>query len=76
MDKQIVVQAWLWRSIEHFYLGFMIEEWRWRRYEPFFDYLGLELICKAYILAERSLEYESLDFQSAKQNQERATSRA
>lgn len=66
MDKHIVVQTWLWRGIEHFYLGFMVEEWRWRRYEPFFDYLGLELFCKAYLLAERSSEYKRLDFQKAK----------
>lgn len=66
MDKQIVVQAWLWRGVEHFYLAFILEEERWRHYQPLFDYMGLEMFCKAYILAERASEYESLNDQASK----------
>lgn len=66
MDKQIVVQTWLWRGIEHFYLAFILEENKWRHYQPLFDYMGLEMFCKAYILTERASEYENLNDQALK----------
>ena len=65
MDKQIVVHAWLWRAIESLYLGFKLNG-PWQHYQPFFDYMGIELFGKGFILAEVSSEYESLKDQEAK----------
>lgn len=68
MDKQRAVKAWLRRGLEHFYLAFILgEEKRWRHYQPFFDYMGLEVFCKAYHLCERSSEYETLNDEEARQ---------
>lgn len=67
MDKQIVVRTWLWRGIEHFYLAFVLDEGRWRHYQPLFNYMGLEMFCKSYILAEKHSEYESLNEEASKQ---------
>ncbi len=65
MDKQIVAHAWLWSGIENLYLGFKLDG-HWQHYQPFFDYMGIELFGKAFILAELSSEYESLKDQEAK----------
>ncbi|MEW6009573.1 MAG: hypothetical protein AB1629_08075 [Candidatus Omnitrophota bacterium] len=65
MNKEIVVQTWLWRGIEYFYLGFKLDR-NWDYFQPFFDYMGIELFGKAYILAESSPEYEGLGNKEAK----------
>ncbi|MBI5123199.1 hypothetical protein HZA75_05060 [Candidatus Roizmanbacteria bacterium] len=66
MDREIVVQTWLWRGIEDFYLAFALDEGHWRHYQPLFNYMGLEMFCKAYILAERHSEYKVANDQDAK----------
>lgn len=72
MDKKIAVSIWLSRGIEMFYLGFKLDGY-WDYYQPFFDYMGLELFGKAYILAFKATEYETLSFQPAKQKIEEIT---
>jgi len=60
ITKEIVVETWLCRGLEQIHLAFDLGEGPWQHYEPFFDYMAVEIFCKAYILAKRSSEYEDL----------------
>ncbi len=58
MSKRITVLVWAFRSIEDFFFAFRIEYSD--RFAPFFDAMGLEMMLKAYFLAERASELENL----------------
>jgi len=66
LDKQTVIETWLSRALEHLHLAFDLADGPWVRYEPFFVYMGLELLCKAYLLAEKFSEFEGLEDQKLK----------
>lgn len=57
--KEVVVLRWAFRGIDCFYHAFIQQSSC--RFIPFFNALGLELLLKAYLLAERSAEFETLD---------------
>jgi len=60
LTKNIIVETWLCRGLEQMHLAFDLEEGPWLCYEPFFDYMALELFCKAYVLAYKASEFEEL----------------
>ena len=60
LNKQIVVETWLCRGLEQMHVAFDLDEGPWLHYEPFFDYMALELFCKAYVLAQKASEFEGL----------------
>ena len=49
LTKEIVVLTWLQRGIEDLFFAFRVQG-SFVRYSPFFNYMGLELICKSYLL--------------------------
>ena len=56
----MIIETWLSRGLEQIHLAFDLGEGPWLDYAPFFDYMALELFCKAYIIAQRSPEFEGL----------------
>lgn len=59
LSKETAVRAWFFRGLEDLFLAFRIESPF--RYEPFFNTMGFEMMCKAYLLAEKANEYENLE---------------
>lgn len=67
MNKKIltrdeVVRVWLYRGIEDFFFAFR-NDGSFVRYSPFFNYMGLELVSKSYLLGCRATEYEDESYQ-------------
>jgi hypothetical protein len=63
LTKEIVILTWLQRGIEDFFFAFKAQG-SFVRYSPFFNYMGLELICKSYLLGTRAGDYENQPFQN------------
>jgi hypothetical protein len=60
IDKQFVIQTWVSRGINDFYISFEFEDVnRWHEYSTFFCHQGLEKICKTYLLAKKAKEYDN-----------------
>jgi hypothetical protein len=57
MDRERVVRTWACSGIKDFFLAFCLCE-TFNFQKPFFYHQGLEKLCKAYILGQRSSEYE------------------
>lgn len=66
LNKETAVKTWLSRGFHHFHLAFELGDGKWFTYVPYFDALGLEIFAKAYFIAQRSAEFEELNFQEAK----------
>lgn len=64
LTREDVVLTWLKRSISDFFFAFKVGG-SFVRYEPFFNYMGLELICKSYLLGCRAADYEGLPLKKA-----------
>jgi len=58
LTKDEVVRVWLYRGIEDFFFAFK-NDVSFVRYGPFFNYMGLELVSKSYLLGCRATEYEN-----------------
>lgn len=63
LTKEVVVLTWLQRGIEDFFFAFKVQG-SFVRYSPFFNYMGLELICKSYLLGTKASDYENQPFQN------------
>ena len=68
MEKERVVKTWLLRGVEDFYISFVLSGLKrrslyetWCPYEVYFLILGLEKLCKSYLLGKYPSEYEGLD---------------
>ena len=59
LTREQVVFEWLQMSISDFFFAFKIEG-SFVRYAPFFNAMGFELMCKAYLLGCRASDYEGL----------------
>lgn len=59
LDKKTAVLTWFFRGLEDLFFAFKIDSPF--RYEPFFHVMGFEMICKSYLLAEKSSKYENLE---------------
>jgi len=66
MDKEQVIKTWACSGINDFFLSFCLCE-TFRFQKPFFYHQGLEKLCKAYLLALESSEYENLPEKEAKE---------
>lgn len=64
LTKEKVVHAWLFSGLRDLFFAFQIDSPF--RYEPFVNAMGFEKICKSYLLAENSIEYEDLSDDEAK----------
>lgn len=64
LTREEVVLTWLQMGISDFFFAFKISG-SFVRYGPFFNCMGIELICKSYLLGCRASDYESLSFQKA-----------
>jgi len=64
LDKEIVVSTWFFSGLEDLFFAFQIGSHI--RYQSFLNTMGFEKICKAYLLAENSFEYENLERREAK----------
>lgn len=62
LRREEVVFEWLQMSISDFFFAFKIDG-SFVRYAPFFNAMGFELMCKAYLLGSRSSDYETLSVQ-------------
>lgn len=58
MTKREIVLVWVFRAIEDFYFAFPLEYGC--RFGPFFEAMGLEMMLKAYFLAENACKFENL----------------
>lgn len=56
LTKENVIQAWFFSGLRDLFFAFQINSPF--RYEPFMNTMGFEKICKSYLLAENSSEYE------------------
>jgi hypothetical protein len=63
LTRDEVVRVWLYRGIEDFFFAFK-NDGSFVRYSPFFNYMGLELVSKSYLLGCRSKEYENEPYQN------------
>lgn len=63
LSKEIVVITWFIRGLEDIFFAFRANSPF--RYEPYFNTMGFEMICKAYLLATKASEYESLEKNAA-----------
>lgn len=61
MDKKIIIETWVYRGIRHLCFGYEINGRYWRTYQSFFEYMGLETLCKAYLLTLKANEFENLN---------------
>ncbi len=69
IDPDRIVLTWVTRGIEYFFLSFKLREMdRHSSFDQFLNAMGLEMICKGYLLAVHRAEYEGL---SEKKSQER-----
>ena len=67
LDPDRVVLIWVTSGIEDFFLSFrMTEKIGYSRYDPFINSMGLEKVCKGYLLANKRSEYEGLGDTQAK----------
>lgn len=72
MDKHDVVTIWLWSGLQDFYYGFCMidiggrEQWPFK-YGTFVEFMGLEKLCKAFLLCEKASEYKNLSEKPAKE---------
>jgi hypothetical protein len=64
LTREEVVFDWLRMSISDFFFAFRIDG-PFVRYAPFFNAMGFELMCKAYLLGCRASDYETLSDQEA-----------
>jgi hypothetical protein len=64
LDRKIVVHTWFLRGIECFFFSFKIEE-PFSLFRPFFNAMGFEMVCKAFLLAAKASQYEGLDRKQA-----------
>lgn len=61
IDPDWVVRVWVTTGIEDFFLSFrMSESIGHSRYDQFLNAMGLELVCKGYLLTVKRPEYEGL----------------
>lgn len=68
IDPDQVVLIWVTRGIEYFFLSFRVSEMdRHSRFDQFLNAMGLEMICKGYLLAVYRTEYEGLVEKKAKE---------
>ncbi|MFA5271554.1 MAG: hypothetical protein WC412_04335 [Candidatus Omnitrophota bacterium] len=63
LTKEIVACDWFFRGLEDLFFAFQIDAPF--RYKPFFHTMGFEMICKSYLLAEKSSKYEQLERKQA-----------
>ncbi|MDD2716781.1 MAG: hypothetical protein PHW04_12885 [Candidatus Wallbacteria bacterium] len=71
LSKEQAVNWWIYHSFLHFVAGKALEEIDDvspinSHFEPYFCYMGIELLCKAFIIAENSASFSSLEFEKAK----------
>jgi len=59
LSKETVVRAWFFRGLKGLFFAFRIDSPF--SYEPYFNTMGFEMICKAYLLVEKADEYENLE---------------
>jgi len=64
INKQDVAYAWFFSGLEDLFFAFQIHSPF--RYEPFISTMGFEKVCKAYLLSEKSSEYDTLEREEAK----------
>ena len=62
LTREEVVFEWLQMSISDLFFAFKIDD-SFVRYAPFFNAMGFELMCKAYLLGCRASDYETLPIQ-------------
>jgi len=68
IDHDLVVQIWLTRGIEYLFLSFRVGEMdRYSLFDQFLNAMGLEMICKGYLLAVHQAEYKGLVEKKAKE---------
>lgn len=68
LDPDWVVLLWITRRIEYFFLSFRVREMdRHSDFDQFLNAMGLELICKGYLLAVHRAEYKALGEKQAKE---------
>jgi len=61
IDPDLVVLIWVTRAIEYFFLSFRISEMdKYSRFDQFLNAMGLEMICKGYLLAVHRAKYKGL----------------
>ncbi len=61
IDHDLVVKIWLTRGIECFFLSFRVSEMdRNLGFDQFLNAMGLEMICKGYLLAIHREKYKGL----------------
>ena len=65
LTKEIVVVHWMINGIEDFLFAFDIDNPRFSRKQSFFYAMGLEKICKSFLLASNSYQYEGLTVNKA-----------
>lgn len=66
LTRDKIVQEWFFSGLEDIYFAFQIEDSPFR-YQPLMNAMGFEKICKSYLLAQNSFEYENLSDALAKQ---------
>lgn len=66
LTKEIVVVHWMLNGIEDFFCAFSIDPPRFSRQQSFFNAMGLEKICKSFLLAANAYQYEGLTADRAK----------
>lgn len=72
IDADWVVLVWVTTGIEDFFLSFrMSESVGHSRYDPFINVMGLELVCKGYLLAFKRSEYGGLGETQARKKVEK-----
>lgn len=74
LKAEDVVKAWVRSGIRDFCLYFELDD-RWYDYNAFFLHQGLEKLCKAYLLGDRSLYHETLNEGPARQKVEKVAKR-
>ena len=68
IDPDWVALTWVTRGIECFFLSFRVSEMnRHSGFDQFLNAMGLELICKGYLLAVHRAEYKDLREKEAKE---------
>ena len=68
IDPDWVVLTWVTRGIEWFFFSFRVSEMdRHSGFDQFLNAMGLELICKGYLLAVHRAEYKDLREKEAKE---------
>ena len=67
MNRLDVASEWIYSAISDFYFAFCMQNQKFRMYATFFDIMGVEKICKGFLLFHNTSVYEQLSEQCVRQ---------